>query len=373
MYRFVFILILSSVLSEYSFAARRVNVEQLNQVVSSNQGKRDDKVAERILGLELTERLSAAKLASLQAALPGPLSRQSLGVIADIAEFQEPPAAELPSQAAPTLEAQRDIAAKAIEYVHSKILRQPNRVVNRETTHFEDAPAIQQPPKPDSPSGTFIAPQPLHVTNRLSETVVYRNGEEFIQTATGEEAVAGFDSVGMSTFGEYGPVLSTIFRDLAAGKLTWKRWGQSSGKPEAVFAFAVPKDASHYQVQFCCVDEKLVKQFTAYHGEVVVDPADGTVLRLTVVTDLAKRDPVTRADLLVEWGPAELAGQTYFCPKKSISVTVAPMQPTGQKHLPGFATGMMDPNFVELDHGRGVGGPPQTMLDEVVFDHYRAN
>jgi hypothetical protein len=373
MSRFVLILFLLPQLSELSFAARRVNVEQLNQVVTSSRGKHDDKIADRILDLVLAERLSPEKLVEMQAALPGPLSRQSLTVIADVAEFQDPPAAELPNQAAPTLEAQRDIAAKAIDYLHTKILRQPNRVVSRETTHFEDTPAIQQPPKPDSPSGTFIAPQPLHVTNRLSATVVYRNGEEFIQTATGEEAVTSSDSVGLSTFGEYGPIVSTIFRDLAAGRLMWKRWGQSSGKPEAVFGYVVPKDASHYQIQFCCVDGKLVKQFSAYHGELVVDPADGTVLRLTVVTDLAKRDPVTRADLMVEWGPVELGGQTCFCPKKSVAVSVAPMQPTGQKYLPGFATGMMDPNFVELDHNRGVGGPPQTMLDEVVFDHYRAN
>ena len=380
MSKFVFILILLPQLSELSFAARRVNVEQLNQVIASCQGKHDDKTADRLLGLELTERLSAEKLASIQAALPGPLARQALTAIADIAVFQDPPTAELLNQPAPALEVQRDIAAKTIDYVHAKILRQPNRVASRETAHFEDTPTIQQPPKPDSPAGTFIPSQPMHLTNRLIETVVYRDGEEFIQTAAGEQSVTGSDSTGLSTFGEFGPVLSTIFRDLSAGKLMWKRWGQSSdrseqssGKQEAVFAFAVPKEASHYQIQFCCVDDKLVKQFAPYHGEIAVNPADGTVLRVAVITDLTKRDPVTRADLMVEYGPVELGGQTYFCPKKTISVSVAPMQPTGQKHLPGFATGMMDPNFVELDHNRGIAGPPQTMLDEVVFDHYRPN
>jgi hypothetical protein len=374
MSRFVLILfLLLPQLSELSFAAKRVNIDQLNQVIASLKGKHDDKVADRLLDLELTERLSLPKLTALQAALPGPLSRQSLTVIADIAEFQDPPPAELSNQPAPALEAQRDIAAKAIAYVHSKTLRQPNRVVSRETAHFEDAPAIQQPPKPDSPGGTFIPSQPLHITNRLNETVVYRNGEAFIKTASGEEPITGSDSVGVSTFGEYGPVLSTIFRDLAAGKLMWKRWGQFSGNPAAVFGFVVPKDASHYQIEFCCVDGKMVRQFAPYHGELLVDPEGGAVLRLTIIPDLSKSDPVTKANLLVEFGPVELSGQAYFFPKKSISVSVAPMQPTGQKHLPGFATGMMDPNFVELDHNRGVGGPPQTMLDEVVFNNYRAN
>jgi hypothetical protein len=380
MSRFVLILFLLPQLSELSFAAKRVNIEQLNQVVASLKGKRDDKVADRLLDMELTERLSLAKFTVLQAALPGPLSRQSLTVIADIAEFQDPPPAELSTQPAPALEAQRDIAAKAIDYVRSKTLRQPNRVVSRETAHFEDAPAIQQPPKPDSPGGTFIPSQPLHITNRLNETVVYRNGEAFIKTASGEEPVTSSDSVGVSTFGEYGPVLSTIFRDLAAGKLMWKRWAQSSreeqssaGNSAAVFSFVVPKDASHYQIEFCCVDGKMVRQFAPYHGELLVDPEGGAVLRLTIIPDLSKSDPVTKANLLVEFGPVELSGQTYFFPKKSISVSVAPMQPTGQKHLPGFATGMMDPNFVELDHNRGVAGPPQTMLDEVVFNNYRAN
>src|ERR1039458_5666899 len=53
-----------------AFAFGRVTVEQLNRVVVSSHGKSDGKIADRLFGLELAERLSNAKLADFLAALP---------------------------------------------------------------------------------------------------------------------------------------------------------------------------------------------------------------------------------------------------------------------------------------------------------------
>ena len=73
-----------------AFASGRVTVDQLDRVVASNHGKPDGKIADKLFGLELTERLSAAKLAALEAALPGPNSRRALVALADQATFLDP-------------------------------------------------------------------------------------------------------------------------------------------------------------------------------------------------------------------------------------------------------------------------------------------
>ena len=77
----------------FAFASTRVTVDQLNRVIDSNHGKADGKIADKLFGLELTERLSAAKLAAFEAALPGPKSRQALVALADQSTFLDPPPA----------------------------------------------------------------------------------------------------------------------------------------------------------------------------------------------------------------------------------------------------------------------------------------
>ena len=61
-----------------AIAAKRITVAQLERFVAENHAKSDVKIAPHFFDLELTERLSAAKLAALEAALPGPESRSPI-------------------------------------------------------------------------------------------------------------------------------------------------------------------------------------------------------------------------------------------------------------------------------------------------------
>jgi hypothetical protein len=54
------------------FAAKRVTVAQLERLVAAEHAKSDAKIAQHLYDLELTERLTVARLATLEAALPGP-------------------------------------------------------------------------------------------------------------------------------------------------------------------------------------------------------------------------------------------------------------------------------------------------------------
>lgn len=347
-----------------AFAGNRVTVDQLNREVVSSQGKQDTKIADRLSGQELTERLSASKLVAMEKALPGPDSRRALVLIADQAAFLNPPPAEIPNEPVPSFEQQRAIMAKTVEYVSTMVHRLPNLFALRDTIHFEDTPPGMQI---GSRSGNMVPAQPLHPVSRSSVTVLYRDGQDFVQTSGKELAASTAVTTGLSTFGEFGPILATVLSDLPRGKLAWSHWEQGSARPVAVFSFAVPKAASHYQVRFCCASPHLFQQLPGYHGEITIDPQDGTILRLTLLADLGKDDPIRKADLMVEYSPVELGGQKYFCPAKSISVSLAP-EFTNDKNARRF--GSMNGSLMVVPDEILADSPLQIMLNEVVFDHY---
>ena len=354
------------------FASDHLTVEQLTKLVAASKTERDSKIAGRLAMMELTERLSAAKLADLESALPGPESRRALVALADKATFLAPPQAELPNLPAPSLEEQREITGKAIEYVKTTLHRLPNLIARRDTIRFEDSPAVLRSGGVTSPSGIFVPAQPIHPTGRYSKSVAYRDGEEIDQASGDSKSTASAGLTGLNSVGEFGPVLSAVFGDLPQGKLTWSRWEQNASAPEAVFSFEVPKEASHYEVRFCCIDGAEFRQFVAYHGEITIAPADGTILRLTLITNMRKYDPIKKANLMVEYGPVELGNQKFYCPTRSISVIVAPVQTNIRRALPGGPTVQTTRGSVQIqaDISNPSEAPPQTLLNEVVFDQY---
>lgn len=355
--------------------AKSVTVEQLSREIASSRKKSDSKIAGRLYSLQLTERLSAQKLAALEAALPGPESRRALVALADQAEFLDPPAAEIPNHPAPTFEQQREIMAKAVDYAAATLHRLPDLFARRDTIRYQDSPPGLRVVNSDSASGTFVPYQPLHPVSRSIVTVLYRDGQEVVRTKTDANGAPNPAAAGLTTVGEFGPIFSVVFGDLPKGKLAWSHWEQGAAGPVAVFSFQVPKADSHYQVEFCCFSGSVFKQFSAYHGELTLDPASGTILRLTLIADLSKGDPIAKAELMVEYGPVVLGGKTYFCPVKSVSVSVAPMQGTQQgggpvnlNQSPMYMRGV--PTVVNNNGGARSDAPLQTMLNEVVFDRY---
>jgi len=344
-----------------AFAASRQTVDQLNKEIVASKGQSDSKIAGQLSLIQLTERLSATELTALEAALPGPESRQALVILADQAAFLPPPPSEIPASPAPSFADQRALIAKTIEYVRGMQLRIPNLFATRETIHFEDSPPGL---KVGTAGGGFNAAQPLHPVSRTTVTVSHRSGKDFVQVAGKEQPASALNAPGLSSFGEFGSILSTVLIDLPQGKLAWSHWEQGDARPLAVFGFSVPKPASHYAVRFCCVGMRPLEQFSGYHGEMTINPVDGTVLRLTIMADLARDDPMTRADLMVEYRPVELGGKTYFCPAKSIAVSLAMDQATSRGAM-SLGTARVDYRALAIAEA-----PKQLMLNEVVFDHY---
>ena len=344
-------------------ASKSITVEQLEQVLASAHGKLDAKVAQQLSGLELTERPSTAKLSRWEAALPGPASRRALVLLADVAAFLDPPAEDIPTTAAPDFSAQRRMIALTVEYAGKTIHQLPNFFATRDTIRFADTPQGFRADMSEVPY------QPLHPVGRSTDTVLYRDGNEMVDSKAAKSNKYEPETQGLTTTGVFGPVLGTVLVDAAQGKLAWSHWEQGAAGPRAVFRFAVPRDKSHYEVEFCCVpgdngSYRVFQKFSGYHGEMAVDPATGAILRLTLEADLMPADKIVRSDILVEYGPVEIGGKTYICPVKSVSISDAPALASNAFEIQRYFGG----SLVEHDNQTAV--HLRTMLNDVVFEQY---
>jgi VWFA-related protein len=352
------LLLLAAGIALPGFAATRVTVEQLEHVLAAGHGKPDVKLAKQLSDLELTERLSAAKLSRWEADSPGPESRQALVALADQSAFLDPPAAEIPATATPDLDTQRKIMAQAVDYAVRTISKLPDFFATRDTIHFEDTP----------PRQLDTGYRPLHPVARTSATLLYRDGKEVVDSGAAKGSPSQQAAPALTTSGVFGLILGTVLVDSSHGKLVWSHWEQAAAGAEAVFHYAVPREQSHYRVEFCCVrgdhGNGAFKRLSGYHGEITVDPLNGAVLRLTLEADLQPTDPLVRSDIVVEYGPVEIGGKTYICPIKSVSITVSPALASDADEMQRYRGKLLDKD------NRDTREHLQTLLNDVVFEQY---
>jgi hypothetical protein len=352
-------------------AASRVTVEQLQQAVAAAHGKPDKAVAQSLGNLELTERLSTARLERLKADLPGDQARLALLALADASAFLDLPAADVPPVAAPNSATQGQIISRAADFVVATISKMPNFFATRTTTRFQDMKVSQL-----FYQTVFAFNQDFHLVDRLSATVYFRDGRE-VTEALGAGKVAGrvTSSTGLTNWGVFGPLLGVVMTDLLKGKVGWGHWEQGPAGLLAVFRYVVAEDRSNYTVRYCCFrsDRGEMREFEAipaYHGEIAIDPESGVVFRLVLKTDLQPALPMERADVLVEYGPVEIGGKTYICPAKSISITKAGALEFHGTLFYADKKGQPDAPGNKPKHTESVSEPRVTAINDVVFEDY---
>lgn len=336
-------------------AAEHVTVAQLEQALGNSRHSSDAETARQLSTMELTERLSSTRLSSWKARLPGAKSRAALVAVADASVFLGLPAAEIPASAAPDLNAQRLMQSRTIDYLLNTIPKLPDFFATRTTVRY------REPPLKDGQTWkTTIGDRSLHLAGSSSATVLYRNGYEVVDAEKGNKSEEGKASLKMK--GTFGPILTAAL-GAARSDLTWSRWEQGTGAPRAVFRYTVPRGNSHLEVTYCCLLDDgngsgIFQRLPGYHGEIAIDPESGALLRLTVETDLElnlhPNLPILRSDILVEYGPVEIAGNTRICLVRSVSLvrarTIFEMREWGESFR--------------------IYGPYETMLDDVAFKDY---
>ncbi|MGA8043623.1 MAG: VWA domain-containing protein [Terracidiphilus sp.] len=317
------------------FAAKPVTVDQLEQILTASKSTPDASLASQILALQLTQRVSTDRLTRLNAQLPGQASRQALQILADTSQFEPLPTFDIPTQAPPSLDQQRSIMALVIAYVSKTIPQLPNFFATRRTSQFEETPQLIL-------TSGVIPYQPLHFVSASAETVLYRDGHEIVQPGASRVNASALATAGLTTKGAFGPILGIVLLDAAQSTLAWSHWEPGAAGNEAVFHFAVPKEKSHYAVDYCCIANPSsagvgnrygyqtpvaatspFHRITAYHGEFAVDPKTGSILRIMIQAELKPTEPIVQAGTIVWYGTVEIGGTQYLCPTRSISMTRA--------------------------------------------------
>lgn len=331
-----------------TLVGKPVSVAQLERILILYEKKRDSAAATELFGLRLTERLSSPRLASMTAALPGHKAREALVALADQSAFLRPPEAEIPAKPAPDFTEARRIVSLMLDYLGRTIQKLPNFYATRTTVHYDDTGK--------DPTGVPLnSGEPLHWNGVTSATVVYDDGKEIADAGLLKPKQPDPEEMGLVTKGTFGPILLTVIGDGARSQMTFSRWEQGTDGPAAVFRVAVPKDKSHYQVTYRSPSQtQPAEQPTSYHGEVSIDPATGTILRVTVQADFEPGADMVRAGIVVEYGPVDIGAKNYICPVRSVSLS------QGRAKTPvGVPPGTVS-----------VPGPEITRLNDVTFGNY---
>jgi hypothetical protein len=350
-------------------AGARMTVAQLEQVLTKARfaHKSDAEVVRQIRPLELSERLTEASLDRLTANLaPGPQTVQALQLLADQSAFLDPPASELPAIAPPGDITQQQMLDAARSYGAQTLSRLPNVLPTRTTNRNDDSPQ-------ELTKNAWPVRAGLHLVGTSSQEISVRDDQGTLSPAAASAARQEQAHNGLTSWGEFGPMLAMILTDTAKGKVSWSHWEQAAAGPVAVFNFSVPRASSHFQVngsipQHAPVETRSVTMpgsfglqpgldvsrttifhiLPGYHGSLWLDPATGTILRISVQAELKDRDPVKRSDVLVEYGPVLINGRSFVCPVRSLAFRMNPI----------------DPNDTS-------GAAPLLMLNETLFTGYR--
>jgi VWFA-related protein len=343
-------------------AARPVTVEQLEQVLSAAHDKRDAEVARQLSDLTLTERLSSTRLLACLAGLRGGKARQALVALADASTFLNPPAGEISADAPPDHNAQQRMTSLALEYLNKALPNLPNFYATRTTVHYQETPPFEK-------GDAKITSQPLHIADTVKDTVLYRNGNEVVESDAGKHKQRKADEPYLVTWGTFGPLLrgaiDTIF--VAPGSLSWRRWEKGAGKSLAVFSYAIPEEKSSYRTGGCCLpdgDGTIAFHHRAgYHGEIAIDPTTGAILRLELIFDLKSTWPDIRSEVMIEYGPVEIAGKSYICPVRSLSISRWRSVAVLSETLNGREKTQWHETFRTY-------GPYATVLNDITFDAF---
>ena len=323
-----------------AWANTKISVQQLKDLLTSMQQskKTDEQEANKLKEVELNEELTGSVANSLKSYLPGPLTTVQVEILKEQSAFLAPPASNLPSAPVPDAAAQQTMLAKAADFASRVYAQNPHLSVTKTTIRFEDH-VITTDSIGLKNNNLLLSPVQLAGTN--VDQVETDNGVE--QAAVSKTKTKWGANCRISE-GEPGTNLGVIFHDAStSGKIAWLRWQMIEGKQTAVFSFAVDKEESHLDVNYCCFPKTTTADYVklslapgaiqsvstwnpfekvvGYHGEFFIDPDTGLVVRVITRAEMKPTDWVLREDRRIDYGPVVVAGKAYLLPRDSITAT----------------------------------------------------
>ena len=329
----------------------KTTVEQLRGMLAElrQEHKADDQVANRLKDLELTEPLTESAMHSFADDEPGLLTLVQLRILALESALLAPPDAELPKVAAPDAAMQGAMMKRMVEYIAKRYSHVPRMTADKILTRYQNGPeefhAGSGQKSQMAVSNPGVAPPNpyFRYMGKRTAVVPVQGGIELPGLKTNPNSFVSQQAQVVSDGS--GPVLGVILLDAAKGKLSWQRWQMIDGRQVGVFAYAVPRSQSHYQMSYCCFPKmesigirtagieawgvatsfEPFESTPGYHGELFVDPATGEVVRVILQTDMKPEELVVSEETRLDFGEASVGGAAYILPLREVTLrTVVP-------------------------------------------------
>ena len=319
-------------------SSHKTTVSQLVQLVDEARTDHltDDQLNQRLNNVQLVESLDSATWQKLTDESPGQKTTEALRALYANSAFLPPSAGTVLPDAPPKIPDQRAIMARTINYVLRTIPALPNLLAVRDTAHFTDTGV-------GFDAGNSVTRGGLLLLGEDQTPVTIRDGVE-TDTPAARKASATHgkenfhEARDLVSWGEFGPVLTTVLLDAAHGQLAWEHWEQSDGQRLAIFHFSVPRAASHYSVHYCCdvsygpaLDGQHQTMISVpsvllagYHGQLAIDPATGVIRQIRLFVDPRPGESLLRGAMRIEWGPMTVGASPKIVPLHSVTLTTTP-------------------------------------------------
>lgn len=343
-------------------AQTSVPIDQFEQVLSGLHRLPDGAAAAQLAHFELTERVSSVRLARWQAGFTGMQTKAVLLAHADASAFLPLPISEIPALPAPDRASQAEMLARASEYIRTMRPLLPNFSAVRTATQFEISTPAQMMAEERmlqfmqltnarlgfrSLGSVDSSGKHLFLVGTTDGLVTYRNGAEVQSHDLPRRKQRRLFPGGLTSSGEFGPILSLVDDDAAHGNIAWDHWEMGPAGTLAVFRYAVPKEASHFGVSTrngAFGGLPAGEDHPAYHGQIAIDPADGTIFRIVIQSDEEEAASLDAAGIVVEYASVTIGSKNYVCPVLGVALSTAA--------------------------GSATGGPMRTFLNHVTFTEY---
>lgn len=115
----------------------------------------------------------------------------------------------------------------------------------------------------------------------------------------------------LSTEGEFGILLGTVFGSMSRASFVWNRWDMVRGRRVAVFDYSIDKEHSTLKLSLGDVAAAVIP----YHGSIYADASTGAIWRIT--NGASELPPELQTDSIstaVDYDEVAIGGSTYLLP-----------------------------------------------------------
>ena len=212
----------------------------------------------------------------------------------------------------PGQQQQEEILRRASEYADHYISKLPDFLCTQKTEQFSGNKKGSK-----WKQGDTVESRLLFADGREKRTLARINGRE---PTPGAHRSARRP---LTTEGEFGVLLANVLGAGSQADFKWEGWRSLDGRVVALFSYAM--DREHSTLKLTLSD--LAQAVVPYRGQVVADPANGEVWRITSeATEIPEQLDTRSIATTIDYQPVTIGGIRYLMPSKAVVLLITRSQ-----------------------------------------------